>query len=226
MPLSSHFLYICASDGSIHVFASDIEAKLGVISSISADESRLEVINFMQTVSFKNQLEAVQGAPMQEALQQYIICCTNNNIKLLTSGSKGVESLLSLRTAEPIRLAFLVCSPHLIEQRDDTAKVKSPTPTDPTPSSAPARELCLAIVDTKAVLTVYSVQLKILFSTQLRMDARSVSEHLETHSPNLHAIAAAYVLASLLLCHSVAYLLSPSRCPRMVAWRSSLRARS
>jgi hypothetical protein len=95
-------------------------------------------------------------------------------VKLICSGAKGVESLLSLRTAEPIRLAFLVCSPHPIEQRDVVASKGSAAnlsemekSSAPAVTAAPARELCLAIVDTQSVLTVYSVQLKILFSSPL-----------------------------------------------------------
>lgn len=188
MPLSLHFLYVCGSDGSIHVFASDLEAKLSVIPSISQDETRLEVIQFMQTVRFSNaSSEATNGGPTAPAASgacdsAYIICCTGQSIKLLTGGPKGVESLLSLRTSEPIRLAFLVCSPHLIDQRDDVGRVNSSAAgvagsalDSPPPASPPAKELCLAIVDTKAQLTVYSVQLKILFSTSLRMSPSRVS---------------------------------------------------
>lgn len=124
----------------------------------------------------------------------------NNNSALAQLNSKHAQVLLSLRAPEKIRLAFLVHSPHLIEKRLDedatpvaqarsesgsttaTSGGNGPAAAAVAVAAPPARELCLAIVDATAMLHVYSVNLKRLFSKQLNIDPSFLSSRTFTCS--------------------------------------------
>ena len=193
---TSLFLYVCGVDGSLHAWDVQLEAKVFSVPSLVAaagaqDDRASDPISFMETVSISCEPAAAVGVSGKNAqavaspapeIRQYVLCCTSQSIKLLTAGPKLPESLLSLRVGERIRLAFLVASPHLIAQRDEPSASPSPPPTagagsspSPPPPSAPASELCLAIVDDRATLSVFSVNLKCLFTASLSIPARRLS---------------------------------------------------
>jgi len=194
---SPALLYVCASDGSVHVLDAAAEARLTVLHALLLSEPPVdastgkpasapvpEATIFMQAVTVGGTGDAPQAqqvsspraassSPATPASSGKVlfVCASSTSIKLLGAGPKGQgpETLLSVKLEEAaIKRAWMITTPHILVGR--VQQLDAPAGAVPPAASAElpaAREHCVAVLDDTAMLRVFALNLSELSCTPL-----------------------------------------------------------